>query len=87
MVPIIIEGVLFVALLATAGAFLLWGVWHVTPFGWVTRRLQNRRRLLRAADLTCPIHGAQEASAMVRLSDGTRVCPVCFQETLNGQLD
>lgn len=87
MFPIIFEGVLFVALLATAGALVLWGMWHVTPLGRVTRRIQNRRRLLRAADLMCPIHGMQAETAMVRLSDGTRVCPVCFQETVNGQLD
>lgn len=87
MLPIIIEGVLFVALLATAGALVLWGVWHVTPLGRVTRQMQNRRRLLGGADLTCPIHGPQDPAAMVRLSDGTRVCPACFQETVNGQLD
>ena len=87
MLPIIIEGVLFVALLATAGALVLWGLWHVTPLGRVARRLQHRRRLLGAAELTCPIHGAQDAKAMVPLSDGSRVCPVCFQETMNGQLD
>ena len=87
MFPIILEGVLFVALLATAGALVLWGLWHVTPLGRVTRQLQNRRRLLRGADLTCPIHGPQDARAMVRLSDGTRVCPACFQETVDGQLD
>ena len=78
---------MFVALLATAGALVLWGVWHATPLGRVTRRLQDRRRLLRAADLNCPIHGMQAESAMVRLSDGTRVCPACFQETSNGKLD
>jgi hypothetical protein len=87
MLPIIIEGVLFVALLATAGALVLWGLWRGTPLGRVTRRLQSRQRLLRGADLTCPIHGTQDSHAMVRLSDGTRVCPVCFQETVNGQLD
>ena len=87
MLPIILEGVLFVALLATAGALVLWGLWHVTPLGRVAGRLQHRRRLLRAADLTCPIHGAQDPTTMVRLSDGSRVCPTCFQETMNGQLD
>jgi hypothetical protein len=35
----------------------------------------------------CPIHGMQAASDMVRLSDGTRVCSMCFQETVNGKLD
>ena len=78
---------MFVALLATAGALVLWGVWHVTPLGRVARRLQNRRRLLRAADLVCPIHGTQAEREMVRLSDGTRVCPACFQETIDGKVD
>ena len=87
MIPIIIESVLFVALLATAGALVLWGVWGATPLGRVARQIQNRRRLLRSADLDCPIHGTQAETAMVRLSDGTRVCPVCFQETVNGKLD
>jgi hypothetical protein len=87
MLPIILEGVMFVALLAAAGALLLWGVRRITPIGWVTRRLQHRRQLLRAADLTCPIHGVQASDAMIRLSDGSRVCPVCFQETSDGKLD
>jgi hypothetical protein len=87
MFPIILEGAMFVALLATAGALVLWGVWHATPLGRVTRQLQNRRRLQRAADLDCPIHGMQAADQMVRLSDGTRVCPACFQETNDGKLD
>ena len=87
MGAIIIEGVMFVALGATAGALLLWGVWGVTPLGRVARQLQRRRRLLRAAELTCPIHGPQAAGAMVPLSDGTRVCPACYQETIDGKLD
>lgn len=84
---IIVEGVLFVVFLATAGALVLWGVWHVTPLGRVARQIQNRRRIERAAELMCPIHGMQADAAMVRLSNGTRVCPVCYQETVNGQLD
>lgn len=87
MGPIIIEGVLFVALVATAGALVLYGVWHVTPLGRVTRRIQSRRRLARVAELECPIHGTQAEAAMVRLSDGSRVCPVCYQEAVNGTLD
>ena len=87
MSAIIIEGVLFVVFIATAGALVLWGVWHVTPFGRVARQIQNRRRIERAAELVCPIHGPQAETAMVRLSDGTRVCPVCYQETINGKLD
>jgi hypothetical protein len=81
MLPIILEGVLFVVLLATAGALVLWGAWHATPLGRAARQLRNRRRLLRGAELDCPIHGPQDPAAMVRLSDGTRVCPACFKET------
>ncbi len=84
---IIIEGVLFVAFVATAGALVLWGLWDVTPLGRVARQIRNRRRIDRAAELTCPIHGMQADAAMVRLPNGTRVCPVCYQETVNGQLD
>jgi hypothetical protein len=87
MSAIIVEGVLFVAFIATAGALVLWGLWRVTPLGRVVGQIQNRRRIERAADLTCPIHGMQADAAMVRLSDGTRVCPVCYQETINGKLD
>ena len=84
---IIIEGVLFVVFLATAGALVLWGLWHATPLGRVTRQIQSRRRIQRAAELMCPIHGTQADAEMVRLSNGTRVCPVCYQETVNGKLD
>jgi len=78
---------MFVALIAAAGALVLWGVWHATPLGRVTRQIRNRRQLRSASDLVCPIHGEQAAADMVRLSDGTRVCPTCFQETVNGKLD
>lgn len=87
MGPIIIEGVLFVALIATAGALVAWGVWQVTPLGRVTGQTRNRRRIDRTAELTCPSHGLQEEEAMVRLGDGTVVCPHCYQETVHGQLD
>ena len=87
MYPIIIESVLYVALIATAGALVVWGVWHVTPFGRVTRQTRNRRRIDRAAELTCPIHGVQAEEALVRIPGGESVCPRCYQETVHGQLD
>lgn len=87
MLAIILEGVLFVALIATLGALLFWATQAVTPFGRVMRQTQNRRRLERAADLTCPIHGTQREHELVRLQDGDTVCARCYQETLHGRND
>jgi hypothetical protein len=87
MTAIILEGVLFVALVATGGALLFVVVRHYTSFGRRFGQTQNRRRLERAYDLTCPIHGAHDERDLVRLTSGEAVCPECFKETMYGKLD
>jgi len=84
---IILEGVLFVAVIAVAGALLIYGVRYFTPVGRRLQQTANRRRIERAAELVCPIHGLHCEQELVRLQDGTAVCPECYQEIVNGKLD
>ena len=84
MGAIIIEGVLFVALIATGGALLYWLLLTFTPAGVQLRQTRNRARIDRAAELTCPIHGLRTEDQLVRLANGERVCPDCYKETLHG---
>src|ERR1044071_6112437 len=79
MVGIILEGVLFVAFLATIAALLFFGAYYLTPFGLRLKQNRNRRELERELDLTCPIHGLQREEEMVRLPSGSRICPVCYK--------
>ncbi len=80
---IIMEGVLFVALLATGGALLYWVLLTFTPVGVRVRQVRNRKRLDRAAELECPIHGLKTEGQLVRLASGEQVCPDCYTETLH----
>ena len=84
MGAIIVEGVLFVALLAAGGALLYWALVMLTPAGVRIRQTRNRKQLERAAELMCPIHGSRMEDQLVRLSNGERVCPDCYKETLHG---
>lgn len=84
MGSIIIEGVLFVALIATGGALLYWLLIVFTPVGVRLRQTQNRKRIERAADLVCPIHGSRSEDQLVRLANGERTCPDCYRETFHG---
>ncbi|HET6578396.1 MAG TPA: hypothetical protein VFG66_08740 [Gemmatimonadales bacterium] len=83
MVGIILEGVLFVALLATVAALLYFALVRWTPLGLRLRQDANRRRLEQALDLECPIHGPQQEEEMVRLPSGSRICPACYKEALH----
>ena len=80
---IIVEGVLFVALIAAGGALLYWVLITFTPAGVRIRQVQNRKRLDRAAELDCPIHGLKTEGQLVRLASGEQVCPDCYREKLN----
>ena len=80
---IIVEGVLFVALVAAGGALLYWVLTMFTPAGIFIRQIRNRKRLDRAAELDCPIHGLKTESQLVRLASGEQVCPDCYKETLH----
>jgi len=83
MVGIILEGVLFVALLATVATLLFLAVLRWTPLGLRLRQNANRRSIEQALDLECPIHGAQREDEMVRLPSGSRICPACYKEALH----
>ena len=80
---IITEGLLFVALLAAGGALLYLVLILFTPAGTRIRQRQNRKRLDRAAELECPIHGPKTEGQLVRLASGEQVCPDCDRETLH----
>ena len=83
MIGIIVEGVLFVALLTTVATLLFLALTRWTPLGLRLRQDANRRRLEQAAELECPIHGAQREEEMVRLPSGSRICPSCYKEALH----
>jgi hypothetical protein len=80
---IIVEGVLFVALLAAGGALLYWLIMQFTPAGIRIRQIRNRQMLDRTAELKCPLHGLKTEAQLVRLASGEQVCPECYKETLN----
>ncbi len=84
MVVILLEGVLFVALVAAGGTLLYWLLLTFTPAGVRLRQTRNRKRLDRMAELECPIHGLRPEDQLVRLANGERVCPECYKETFNG---
>jgi hypothetical protein len=83
MGAIIVEGVLFVALIAAGGALLFWVIMSFTPAGVRIRQTQNRKRIERAAELVCAIHGRHSEDQLVRLASGARVCPECYKEIVN----
>jgi hypothetical protein len=87
MSTIILEGVLFVALIVTAATLVSLAVRSLTPFGKTLRQTQNRRRIERDAEHTCPRHGMHPEEALVRLPDGELVCPECYKEIVHGKLD
>ncbi|HEY2852226.1 MAG TPA: hypothetical protein VGJ18_05230 [Gemmatimonadaceae bacterium] len=84
MSVIILEGVLFVALLATGAALLYFVVVSFTQVGVRLRQTRNRRQLDRAAELNCPIHGPRKETDLVRLASGDVMCPDCYKETVHG---
>ena len=83
MSEIILEGVLFVALVAAVGALFYFVVLFFTPVGVRLRQTRNRRRIDRAADLVCPIHGPRAITDLVRLASGDVLCPDCYKETFH----
>jgi len=84
MPEIILEGVLFVVLIATVGALFYFILMSFTPVGVRLRQTRNRRQLDHAAELVCPIHGPRSSNDLVRLPSGDVLCPDCYKETLNG---
>jgi hypothetical protein len=86
MNAIIIEGVLFVALLCVAVALVVFIVRHYTAAGRVIDQTRNRKEIERVVNLTCPIHGPHEERAMVRLESGEVMCPQCYRDVIDGRV-
>jgi hypothetical protein len=83
MATIVLEGVLFVALIATIGALLYLVLMQFTPLGVRVRQARNRRLIEAAATRVCSIHGPHAETQMVLLPSGERVCPECYSEIIN----
>jgi hypothetical protein len=83
MVVILLEGVLFVALLATLGALFVLAA-RRTPAGLRLRQTANRRRIERQAAVDsatrCAVHGPCAEHDLVRLPGGGQLCPACYRE-------
>lgn len=86
MNAIILETVLFIALMAVVGALFVTAL-GITPLGRRLRQTANRKRIDRQAELTCPIHGLQQESDLVRLPTGEPLCPHCYKEAIHGHID
>ena len=86
MIVILLEGVLFVAAIAMLAALLFSLILKFTPVGVWVRQNQNRKKLERAAELTCPIHGLRSEMDLIRLTNGERVCPDCYKESIDGNV-
>ncbi len=83
MTAILIEGVLFVALVATGAALLYYVFVQFTPAGLRVRQTVNRRRIEHAVALVCPVHGQRRDDEMVLLPSGERICPDCYKEIIH----
>lgn len=86
MNAIIIEVVLFVALLCVAGTLIVFVVRHYTSAGRVLEQTRNRKAIDRVVSLTCAIHGEHEEREMVRLESGEVICPQCYREAVRGEV-
>jgi len=86
MTAIVIEGVLFVALLGVVVGLVVFVVRHYTAAGRAIEQTRNRKRIERAVNLTCAVHGAHDERAMVRLESGEVMCPECYREVVDGHV-
>jgi hypothetical protein len=85
MNAILLESVLFIALVAVLGAFVVKALGFTTP-GLRLKQTVNRKRIEKQYDLTCPIHGLQREEDLVRLSTGESLCPRCYEEAVHGHI-
>ncbi len=86
MNAIILESVLFFALVAVVGVLIFSGIKR-TPLGQRFTQTANRKAIEHEVELTCPVHGLQNASEMVRLPTGEVMCPYCYKEAVHGVID
>lgn len=85
MNAIIIEGVLFVALVCVAVTLVVFVVRYYTAAGRALEQTRNRKQIDRAVDLTCEMHGRHDEREMVRLESGDVMCPECYREAVDGR--
>lgn len=86
MNAILIEGVLFIALLAVAATLVVFIVRYYTAAGRALEQTRNRKAIERAANLTCYRHGVHDERSMVRLESGEVMCPECYREVTDGRV-
>jgi len=86
MNAIIIEGVLFVALVCVAAALVVYIVRYYTAAGRALEQTKNRKAIDRVVNLTCELHGTHDEREMVRLESGEVMCPQCYREAIGGSV-
>ena len=84
MNAIIVEGVLFVALLCVAATLVVFVVRYYTAAGRALEQTRNRKQIDRVMNLTCELHGPHTERQMVRLESGEVMCPECYREAIDG---
>lgn len=84
MTVIIVEGVLFLALVVLVVTLVVVLVRHYTGAGLRSEQLRNRKEIDRAISLTCAVHGTHDARDMVRLESGEVMCPECYRDAIDG---
>ncbi len=87
MIAILLEGLLFVASIATIAALVFYGTRSSTSLGVRAQQNKNRQDIERESELVCSIHGAHTENQLVRLESGERICPECFREAMKGIVD
>ena len=86
MSAIIIEGVLFVALLCVGAVLVVFIVRQYTSAGRALEQTRNRKEIDRVVNLTCEIHGPHDERQMVRLESGDVMCPECYRDVVDGRV-
>lgn len=86
MNAIILEGVLFLALLVVGVMLVAFVVRQYTTLGQRIEQTRNRKAIERAANLVCAVHGAHEERELVRLESGELICPDCYREAIGGSV-
>jgi tRNA 2-selenouridine synthase SelU len=87
MIQILLEGLLFVASIATIAALVFYLTRSSTSLGLRAQQNRNREAIERELDLVCSIHGKHTEEQLVRLDSGERICPECFREAMKGIVD
>ena len=84
MIPILLEGSLFVGSIAAIAALVFYITRSSTSLGLRAQQNKNREAIEHEEDLVCSIHGAHTEAQLVRLESGERICPECFREAMKG---